>query len=119
MNPVLRLAYGAVGQLARSAAALTPAGESKWQRSLAARNGIRARYAAWAKNRDPSRPLLWLHAPSVGEGLQARVVIDLVRERRPDVQIAYTFFSPSAEKFASSLQVDFADYLPFDTKGEA
>jgi len=119
MNPALRLAYGAVGQLARSAAALTPAGDSKWQRSLAARSGIRSRYAAWARQRDRSRPLLWLHAPSVGEGLQARVVIELVRERRPDIQLAYTFFSPSAETFARSLPVDFADYLPFDTTGDA
>jgi 3-deoxy-D-manno-octulosonic-acid transferase len=119
MNAALRLAYGAVGQLARSAAALTPAGESKWRRSLAARRGIRARYASWRRHRDPSRPLLWLHAPSVGEGLQARVVIDLVRSRRPDVQLAYTFFSPSAESFARSLPVDFADYLPFDTVGDA
>lgn len=119
MNPALRLAYGAVGQLARSAAALTPAGESKWRRSLAARRGIRRRYASWKRHRDPSRPLLWLHAPSVGEGLQARVVIDLVRSRRPDVQLAYTFFSPSAESFARSLPVDFVDYLPFDTEGDA
>ena len=119
MNPALRLAYGAAGQLARSAAALTPDGEAKWRRSLAARRGIRRRYRAWSRHRDTTRPLLWLHAPSVGEGLQARVVIDLVRERRPDIQIAYTFFSPSAESFAKSLSVDFADYLPFDTPGDA
>jgi 3-deoxy-D-manno-octulosonic-acid transferase len=119
MNPALRLAYGAVGQLARSAAALAPLGHSKWQRSLAARRGIRSRYAAWGRQRDRSRPLLWLHAPSVGEGLQARVVLDLVRQRRPDIQLAYTFFSPSAESFARSLSVDFADYLPFDTAGDA
>jgi 3-deoxy-D-manno-octulosonic-acid transferase len=119
MNPALRLAYGAVGQLARSAAALTPHGEAKWRRSLAARRGIRARYRAWSRHRDVTRPLLWLHAPSVGEGLQARVVIDLLRSRRPDVQIAYTFFSPSAESFARSLPVDFTDYLPFDTPGDA
>ena len=48
-----------------------------------------------------------MHAPSVGEGLQARVVIELVRSRRPDIQLAYTFFSPSAEAFAHSLDVDF------------
>jgi 3-deoxy-D-manno-octulosonic-acid transferase len=60
-----------------------------------------------------------MHAPSVGEGLQARVVLDLVRRRRPDVQLAYTFFSPSAESFAHSLDVDFTDYLPFDTPGDA
>jgi 3-deoxy-D-manno-octulosonic-acid transferase len=115
----LRLAYGAVGHIARTAAALTPPGRAKWQRSLAARRGIRDRFARWSGQRDRERPLLWMHAPSVGEGLQARVVIELMRERRPDVQLAYTFFSPSAESFAASLPVDFADYLPFDTPGDA
>ena len=119
MNAALDLVYGAVGQLARSAAALTPSGDSKWRRSLTARRGIRKRYAWWARHRDLARPLLWMHAPSVGEGLQARVVIDLVRRRRPDIQLAYTFYSPSAESFAHSLSVDFVDYLPFDTRGDA
>jgi 3-deoxy-D-manno-octulosonic-acid transferase len=119
MNRALRLVYGAAGQAARAAAVLTPVGAAKWRRSLSARRGIRRRYAAWSRKRDPERPLLWLHAPSVGEGLQARFVIELVRQRRPDVQLAYTFFSPSAEAFARSLPVDFADYLPFDTSADA
>jgi len=55
----------------------------------------------------------------VGEGLQAQPVIELMRARRPDVQIAYTFYSPSAEPLARSLKVDFADYLPFDTFADA
>jgi len=59
-----------------------------------------------------------MHAPSVGEGLQARPVLTLMRARRPDVQLAYTFFSPSAEEFSRSLDVDFRDYLPFDSAGE-
>jgi 3-deoxy-D-manno-octulosonic-acid transferase len=41
-------------------------------------------------------------------------VIERLRRERPDVQIAYTFFSPSAEPFARTLAVDGADYLPFD-----
>lgn len=70
-------------------------------------------------SRDDARPLVWFHAPSVGEGLQAQPVIELVRARRPDVQVVYTFYSPSAEEFARSLDVDFADYLPFDTADSA
>jgi 3-deoxy-D-manno-octulosonic-acid transferase len=50
----------------------------------------------------------------VGEGLQALPVIDLLRQRRRDLQIAYTFYSPSAERFAQSVKADFRDYLPFD-----
>lgn len=94
-------------------------GDAKWRRALRARRGIRERYARWRRHRDTTQPLLWMHAPSVGEGLQARAVLDLVRERHPEVQLAYTFFSPSAEPFAHSLGVDFADYLPFDTVGDA
>jgi 3-deoxy-D-manno-octulosonic-acid transferase len=60
-----------------------------------------------------------MHAPSVGEGLQARPVLQLARRERPDAQLAYTFFSPSALAFSRGLDVDFADYLPFDTGGEA
>ncbi len=46
-------------------------------------------------------------------------MLELARSRRPDAQIAYTHFSPSAAAFARSLDVDFADYLPFDTPGDA
>ncbi|MGH7626217.1 MAG: 3-deoxy-D-manno-octulosonic acid transferase [Gemmatimonadaceae bacterium] len=59
-----------------------------------------------------------MHAPSVGEGLQARPVLDILRGRHPAWQFAYTFFSPSAEPFAQSLGADFTDYLPFDTTGD-
>lgn len=120
MNFLLRIPYAAAGAAARLAAALAPAGDGKIARSLRARRGLRDRFAAWgATGRDMKRPLVWLHAPSVGEGLQARPVIALLRRRRPDLQIAYTFFSPSAEKFARSLSADFCDYLPFDTAADA
>jgi 3-deoxy-D-manno-octulosonic-acid transferase len=116
----VQLGYRALGQLARGAAVVAPDSESKILRTLRARRGIRARYRAWAQTgRDSSRPLLWMHAPSVGEGLQARPVLELARQRRSDVQLAYTHFSPSAASFARGLDVDFHDYLPFDTPGDA
>ncbi|MFL5575613.1 MAG: 3-deoxy-D-manno-octulosonic acid transferase [Gemmatimonadaceae bacterium] len=120
MNPALRLGYGAAGHLARALAAVAPAGQSKLARTLRARRGIGERFARWGRDgRDPARPLLWVHAPSVGEGLQARPVLELFRRERPDVQLAYTHFSPSAASFAASLDVDFRDYLPFDTPADA
>ena len=92
MHPLVRVPYALAGHLARAAAALTPDSEGKLSSSLRARRGIRARYAAWAAtSRDPSRPLLWVHAPSVGEGLQAQPVIAMLRAQRPDLQLAYTF----------------------------
>jgi 3-deoxy-D-manno-octulosonic-acid transferase len=70
-------------------------------------------------HRDPARPLAWLHAPSVGEALMAQAIIAALRERRPDVQIAFTFFSPSAERVLNRLGADVAAYLPWDTAAAA
>lgn len=118
MRPLLAAAYEVAARLAVAAAHVAPAGESKLLRTLRARRGLAERYRAWARaHRDPARPLLWMHAPSVGEGLQARPVLERLRETRPDLQLAYTHFSPSAEAFAARLDVDFHDYLPFDASG--
>jgi 3-deoxy-D-manno-octulosonic-acid transferase len=120
LRGALDLSYDAAAALARGAAAVVPSGDSKVLRALAARRGIRGRYAHWGRtSRDPHRPLLWIHAPSVGEGMQARPLLDLARRQRPDVQLAYTHYSPSALALAQSLDVDFRDYLPFDTRGDA
>ena len=89
--------------------------DEKLARGLAGRRGLAERYAAWAAaHRDARRPLVWFHAPSVGEGLQAKPVLETLRAERPEWQLAYTFFSPSAERLAQALPVDFTDYLPLD-----
>jgi 3-deoxy-D-manno-octulosonic-acid transferase len=59
-----------------------------------------------------------MHAPSVGEGLQARPILELARAKSPSTQLAYTYFSPSARAFAESLDVDFRDVLPFDVASD-
>ncbi len=115
MHPLVRRSYDAAGALSRIAVKIAPPGELKLLNALRARRGLLERYEAWASSeRDASRPLLWVHAPSVGEGLQAIPVIQRFRRMAPDVQLAYTFFSPSAERFASTTGASFADYLPFD-----
>lgn len=43
-------------------------------------------------------------------------ILQSIRTELPEIQLAYTYFSPSAEKFAASLDVDFRDYLPFDSR---
>jgi 3-deoxy-D-manno-octulosonic-acid transferase len=120
VKPLLRIPYAVAGRLTDALVRVVPAGQSKFRRGLSRRRGLVERYEHWgAASRDTKRPLAWFHAPSVGEGLQAQPVIDLLRTRRPDVQIAYTFYSPSAEHFATTVQADFFDYLPFDTAEHA
>ena len=58
--------------------------------------------------------LVWFHAPSVGEGLQARAILEVLRGRHPDWQIAFTHFSPSAEAAAARQPADVHAYLPAD-----
>jgi 3-deoxy-D-manno-octulosonic-acid transferase len=79
------------------------------------RHGSPGRLSAWAaRHRDTARPLVWFHASSVGEGLQAESVLLELRKRCPAAQYVYTHFSPSAEALARRLPVDVADYLPYD-----
>ena len=122
MHPALRLAYEGAARLAAVGATIAGAlpFDAKPIRALRARRGILERYRDWGRTvRDPSRPLLWMHAPSVGEGLQARPILELMRQRHPGAQLAYTHFSPSAESFARALNVDFHDYLPFDASHDS
>ena len=115
MNRAARLLYGAAGQLSRVAPLLAPPDGSRASIALRARRGLTGRYADWARrSRDRARPLVWVHAASVGEGLQAKPVLSLLRAKRPDVQIVYTFFSPSGRQLAGKMDADYEDFLPFD-----
>lgn len=88
---------------------------SKLHRGLVGRRAAHEVLAAWGRDeRDARRPVAWFHAPSVGEGLQAEAVIEALEELRADVQIVYTYFSPSAEALARRMAVDVAAYLPWD-----
>lgn len=92
---------------------------SKLTRGIRGRQGVIERMRSWArKGRRPALPLVWFHAPSVGEGLQARVVMEVLRREVTDLQLAYTHFSPSAEGLAERMPAEVADYLPWDTRGQ-
>lgn len=113
MRAALRLAYEGAARVANALSMLAPPSNDKLIATFAARRGVLDRYESFV--RDRAHPLLWMHAPSVGEGLQARPVLDLLRARRAQMQLAYTYFSPSARAFAAHLAVDFRDVLPFDS----
>src|SRR5215467_7879689 len=92
--------YRAAVAAAVAAGPVVARGNDKIRRGIRGRRGLLQRMAAWGSSqRDRKRPLVWFHAPSVGEGLQTRPIIAALRAERPDWQVAYTYFSPSAEQF--------------------
>jgi len=112
------LLYRTAWSLARLASPLFAFGRSKLARGMTGRRGARDLLVVWGEHvRDPDRPVVWFHAPSVGEGFQAKAVIEELRARRPEVQVVYTFFSPSAHELARGIDADVATYLPWDLKG--
>lgn len=103
----------------RAVSPLLERGEGKLARGVRGRREVLRRMEEWGeRERDPERPLVWFHAPSVGEGLQARAVLELFRRRHPEAQVVYTYFSPSAEGMAARMPADLAAYLPLDLPGE-
>lgn len=93
-------------------------GDSKLAQGLRGRRRSSGELSDWGSQyRDHRRPVAWFHAPSVGEALLARTVIDALRARDPTVQIVFTYFSPSAEAPVALLGADVATYLPWDLPG--
>jgi len=81
--------------VATRAAPLVARFDKKVARGLDGRRGLAARLAAWAAaQRDTKRPLIWMHAPSVGEGLQAKPVLETLRAEHPDWQTGVHLFFP-------------------------
>jgi 3-deoxy-D-manno-octulosonic-acid transferase len=115
MSPVSPLYHVAVGA-ARAVAPILAVGGSKLARGLAGRRHAHEALATWGETeRDPYRPATWVHAPSVGEALQAGAVIGALRTRRPAVQVVFTHFSPSAEGIGPRIGAQVAAYLPWDS----
>lgn len=90
-------------------------------RSSAAQAGHLGRLSAvtelesWGRSRrDTARPLVWFHAASVGESLQAIAVLTALTAQRPNLQTVVTRFSASAERLAGRFEVDHIGYVPYD-----
>jgi 3-deoxy-D-manno-octulosonic-acid transferase len=110
--------YGAAVLGVRGALTLARPFHRKLARGLDGRRGAVEALEAWAaRERDLDRPLVWVHAPSVGEALMAQAIVAAARECRPDLQVAFTHFSPSTERIASRVGADVHGYLPWDAPG--
>jgi 3-deoxy-D-manno-octulosonic-acid transferase len=109
--------YRAALGLARPFVQKGGGGDEKLQKGLAGRRVSVGVLEAWAaEHRDPDVPLVWMHAPSAGESLMAKAIIAELRRERPDIQVAFTHFSPSAERLLDDIDADVAAYLPWDVR---
>jgi 3-deoxy-D-manno-octulosonic-acid transferase len=119
--PMLSGAYDGLLKALRRVSPVLSHGSSKVAEGLRGRVNARGVLAEWAEShRDPGLPFIWFHAPSVGEGLQARAVLEALHghpERRA-LQSAFTFFSPSAVPLARSMPVEVSSPLPWDVREE-
>jgi 3-deoxy-D-manno-octulosonic-acid transferase len=118
--PVFESLYAAGMAAVRRLSPTVSGRDSKLGRGVDGRRIALESIERWSEaHRDPARPLVWVHAPSVGEGLQARAVIESSQARAPDrCQWAFTHFSPSAETLAARIPVDWSGYLPWDVEAD-
>lgn len=82
--------------------------------SLAGRRGAARRWHAWAEAERADGPLVWAHAPSVGEALALHPILARLRARLPALQVALTHTSPSLAGHPVPAVYAHVDYLPLD-----
>ena len=64
--------------------------------------------------------IIWFHCASLGEYMQAKPLIEALKERHTEHKILLTFFSPSGYLNAGKNEhVDYIAYMPLDTPGIA
>ena len=64
--------------------------------------------------------IIWFHCASLGEFEQGRPLMELFKEKQPEVKILLTFFSPSGYEIRKNYPIaDYVFYLPADTPTHA
>jgi 3-deoxy-D-manno-octulosonic-acid transferase len=112
------LFYEAAVRAAPAALRLAAPFHAKLRRGLEGRRTSLDSLLEWAEHHRPDDiPLVWLHAPSVGEALMAQAILGAVRDQAPATLAVFTYFSPSAERMAARVGADWAGYLPWDHRG--
>ena len=87
-----------------------------------AKSWIKGRKIVWAEiNAPKNKKVYWFHCASLGEFDQAIPLINLLKKGDDSLFIVVTFFSPSGMEHyhKRNAPVDFAMYLPIDTKRNA
>jgi 3-deoxy-D-manno-octulosonic-acid transferase len=91
-----------------------------WNKKVALGLKGRKEQKAILKETSFSGDWVWMHCSSLGEFEQGRPVLEAIKKRYPEVQIALTFFSPSGYEIRKNYELaDWISYLPFDSPGNA
>ena len=115
-----RFAYSLIWTLLLPAVALRLLWRARRQRGYLEDAG--ARFTRW-RTRPPARPVIWVHAVSVGETRAAAPLVRALRERHPDHDILLTQMTPTGRDTARTLFGEDArihlEWLPYDLPGFA
>ena len=67
------------------------------------------------------KKVIWFHCASLGEFDQGLPLMEIIKEKQPEVFLLVTFFSPSGYEHYQKRNhsVDYATYMPIDTKSNA
>ncbi|MEX2281738.1 MAG: glycosyltransferase N-terminal domain-containing protein [Gemmatimonadota bacterium] len=106
--------YDLLIRAARPLVSLAAPFNHKLRKGVSGRAQALPTFRAWTERRSGA-PLVWLHAPSVGESLMTQAIVRALRAQMPGVQIAFTHFSPSADRTVERVGADVSAYLPWDT----
>lgn len=69
---------------------------------------------------NPTKPIIWLHAASLGEFEQGLPVAELLKQHYPGHALMVTFFSPSGFEVRKNHPIaDYVYYLPMDSPSNA
>ncbi len=92
---------------------------AKAERAVASRKNWEPRLEFELRGRKPARRIM-MHAPSVGEFLQGRAVLDIILDSHAEMDAVVSYFSPSAQNIASNYERAVAyTILPLDTPDNA
>lgn len=89
-------------------------GHSKAKLWVRGRKQLYLQYQAYFRQSSQDK-WIWIHASSLGEFEQGRSIIELLKQKHPDIKILLTFFSPSGYEIRKNYEyADAVLYFPPD-----
>ncbi len=109
-------AYRTVSRLLPAAYRLAGLFSEKTKRMVKGQQEALERVRAFRQAVGPEAAVAWFHAASLGEFLQAQSLLERIKQERPKMKVAVTFYSPSGYEARKDYPgSDMVCYLPADT----